>query len=194
MTFLMIRHWWRTHLEVPSRKALSAAAVALVLLAGAWWIGHSWHRQKLLAEKRGEVLVGLDVSANELVIKLNRRFEILNALKAFVDTHTSSTTLGADFESFARTRIESIGLIYGAALAPRGVIRFIYPLAGNEKNLGNVLMNDPRPEVRADVARAIQSRRIVIGTLIELRRGGVGVVGRLAVYRNDEFWGLINIA
>jgi PAS domain S-box-containing protein len=29
---------------------------------------------------------------------------------------------------------------------------------------------------------------------MDLRRGGVGVVGRLAVYRNDEFWGLINIA
>src|SRR3990172_6353034 len=190
----MIGHWWRTQLGGPSRKALSAAAVALVLLAGVWWIGHSWHRQKLLAEKRGEVLAGLDLYANQLVIKLNRRFEILNALKAFVDTHASSTTFGADFESFARARIESIGLIYGAALAPGGVIGFVYPVEGNEKNLGSVLMNDPRPEVRADVARALQSRRIVISTLIDLRRGGVGVVGRLAVYRNDEFWGLINIA
>ena len=190
----MISRWWRTYLAVPRRKALAMAALASVFLAGAWWGGHSWHREKLLAEKRGEVLAGLDLYANQLVIKLNRRFEILNALKAFVDTHASSTTFGADFESFARARIESIGLIYGAALAPGGVIRFVYPLAGNDKNLGNVLMNDPRPEVRADVARAIQSRAIVISTLMDLRRGGVGVVGRLAVYRNDEFWGLINIA
>lgn len=166
----------------------------MVFLSGAWWSGHSWHRQKLLAEKRGEVLAGLDHSGNELIIELNRRFEILNALKAFVDAHALSTTFGADFESFARERIGNIGAIYGAALAPGGVMRFVYPLAGNEKNLGNVLTNDPRPEVRADVARAIQSRRIVISTVIDLRRGGVGVVGRLAVYRNDEFWGLINIA
>jgi len=190
----MIGHWWITHLTVPRRKALSVAALVSVLLPGAWWSGHSWHRQKLLAEKRGEVLAGLDVYGNQLVIKLNRRFEILNGLKAFVDTHASSTTLGADFESFARERIENIGLIYGAALAPGGVIRFVYPLAGNEKNLGNVLMNDLRPEVRADIARAVQSRGIVISTPMDLRRGGVGVVGRLAVYRSDEFWGLINVA
>ncbi len=190
----MIGRWWITHLTVPRRKALSVAALASVFLAGAWWGGHSWHRQKLLAEKRGEVLAGLDLYANEAVIKLNRRFEFLNALKAFIDTHASSRTFGADFESFARERIENIGAVYGAALAPGGVMRFVYPLAGNEKNLGNVLMNDPRPEVRADVARAIQSRGIVISTLMDLRRGGVGVVGRLAVYRSDEFWGLINVA
>ena len=190
----MISHWWTALLTVPRRKALSVTVLASVLLAGAWWIGHSWHREKLLAEKRGEVLAGLDLYANELVIKLNRRFEFLNALKAFIDTHASSKTLGADFESFARERIENIGAVYGAAIAPGGVMRFVYPQAENEKNLGNVLMNDPRQEVRADVARAIQSRGIVISTLMDLRRGGVGVIGRLAVYRRDEFWGLINIA
>jgi PAS domain S-box-containing protein len=190
----MISHWWRTTFSVPRRKAMLAAAAALVVFTGIWWSGHSWFHENLLAETRGEVLAELDQHGNELIVELNRRFGLLNLFKAFVDTHASSTAFGADFESFARERIEYIGGIYGVSLAPGGVMRFIYPLAGNESNLGNVLMEDPRPEVRADVARAIQSRGIVIGTLIDLRRGGVGVVGRLAVYRNDEFWGLINIA
>ncbi|MBI2532880.1 MAG: PAS domain S-box protein, partial [Deltaproteobacteria bacterium] len=190
----MIGHWWIAQLTDPRRKALAAAALAAVFLAGAWWSGHAWHRQKLLAEKRGEVLAELDHIANDLIVKFNRRFGLLALLKAFVDTHASPTTFGADFESFARERIEFIGGIYGVSLAPGGVMRFVYPLADNEKNLGNVLLSDPRPEVRADVARAMQSRRIVISTLMDLRRGGVGVVGRLAVYRNDEFWGLINVA
>ncbi|MBI3066946.1 MAG: PAS domain S-box protein [Deltaproteobacteria bacterium] len=190
----MIGHWWIAQLTDPRRKALAAAALAAVFLAGAWWSGHSWHRQKLLAEMRGEVLAELDHIANDLIVKFNRRFGLLALLKAFVDTHASPTTFGADFESFARERIEFIGGIYGVSLAPGGVMRFVYPLADNEKNLGNVLLSDPRPEVRADVARAMQSRRIVISTLMDLRRGGVGVVGRLAVYRNDEFWGLINVA
>ncbi|MBI1996567.1 MAG: CHASE domain-containing protein [Deltaproteobacteria bacterium] len=190
----MIGHWWIAQLTDPRRKALAVAALASVFLAGAWWSGHSWHRQKLLAEMRGEVLAELDHIANDLIVKFNRRFGLLALLKAFVDTHASPTTFGADFESFARERIEFIGGIYGVSLAPGGVMRFVYPLADNEKNLGNVLLSDPRPEVRADVARAMQSRRIVISTLMDLRRGGVGVVGRLAVYRNDEFWGLINVA
>lgn len=190
----MIWRRWRDFLTLPRRKALSVAALALAFLTGAWWAGHSRERQVLLAETRGEVLAELDHHANELVVKLNRRFEILNVLKAFVDTRVSATTFGVDFEAVARERIENLGAIFGVALAPGGVIRYVYPRAHNEMTLGLVFKDDPRPDVRADVARAIQSRKIVISPLIDLRRGGLGVVGRLAVYRNDEFWGLINIA
>lgn len=168
--------------------------MASVLLAVAWWSGHSWHRQKLLAEKRGEVLAELDPYGNTLSIDLARRFEILGELKAFIETHRSPATLGADFERWARQRLENNGAIRVTTIAPGGRQRFVYPLAGNENVLGHDLLHDPRSDVRADVNRAIESRRIAISGPTELRQGGFGVVARLAVYRGKEFWGLATIA
>ena len=48
--------------------------------------------------------------------------------------------------------------------------------------------------MRADVERAIHSREITLSGPEELRPGGLGLVARLAVHKEQIFWGVVTIA
>jgi len=85
----------------------------------------------------------------------------------------------------------SVHGIRNLSLAPDGVQTYVYPVEGNEGVLGHDLMADARAEVRADVARAIETGTIALSGPYELRQGGLGLVVRLAVNYNGEFWGLV---
>ena len=68
-------------------------------------------------------------------------------------------------------------------------VKWIVPLKGNEKVPGHNLLEDERPNVRADVQRTIQTREIAISGPYPLRQGGLGIIARQAVFYQDEFWG-----
>jgi PAS domain S-box-containing protein len=178
----------------PRIKAFAATLLALIVLTGFWWAGHLRYRNALLTQARGDVLAELDPFGNALLIDLRRRFDLIYGLRAWITTRASPADLNASFESFALQLNEGMTGIRNFNLAPGGVIRFVYPRAGNDVLVGRDLLKDSRVEVRQDVARAVKSRKIVISEPDELLIGGFGVVARLAIYRDDRFWGLIDVA
>ncbi len=173
---------------------MAVALLVMALLLGIWWAGHLWYRNMLLAELRGDVLAELDPYGNALTIDLGRRFDLIYGLRGWAITNPAPAELGANFETFARELGQGIAGVRNMNIAPGGIVRLVYPRVGNEAILGRDLVGDPRAEVRAEVARAIKSRKIVISGPLELVVGGFGVVARLAIHRDDAFWGLINVA
>jgi diguanylate cyclase (GGDEF)-like protein len=97
-----------------------------------------------------------------------------------------------DFEDFAQRTLTAIGGVSNLQLAPNGVIRKIYPMAGNEAAIGhNILVDDDQ---RAEAARAVDQRRLTLAGPLDLVQGGVAVIGRNPVFITDEqgksrFWG-----
>jgi len=178
----------------PRRKAFAAALIALIILSGVWWAGHLWYRNTLLVEARGDALAELDPYGNALTIDLRRRFDLIYGVRAWLTTHASMADLSANFESFARQLTEGGAGIRLLSIAPGGVAQLVYPLAGNEAILGRDLLADPRGEVRENVARIMATRKVVISGPYELSVGGLGAVARLAIFRNEKFWGVINLA
>ena len=178
----------------PRRNAFAVALIALVIFTGIWWAGHLWYRNTLLVEARGDVLAELDPYGNALLIDLRRRFDLIYGLRAWVTTAASLGDFGVNFESFAGQLREGVAGIRNLNVAPDGVVRFVYPRAGNEAIVGRDLINDSRLDVREEVARAIKLSKMVVSGPIELVVGGVGVVARLAIHRGDSFWGVINVS
>ncbi len=179
----------------PRRKAFAAALIALIVLTGIWWAGHLWYRNTLLVEARGSLLAELDPYGNALLIDLRRRFDLIYGLAVWVGINNYSTAnLNANFEPFARQLSENVIGVRNLSVAPNGVARWVSPRAGNEAILGRDLFNDPRSEVREDAARLVKSRKIVISGPYEMAVGGFGAVARLAVFRQNEFWGVVTVA
>src|SRR4030095_2840213 len=92
-----------------------------------------------------------------------------------------------NFDSIAAYILKNNKNIDALELVPRGVIQYIYPLEGNEAVVGyNVLEDSTRSK---EAFKAIGKKDLFFAGPLQLRQGGIGVVGRLPVFRQNRFWG-----
>lgn len=103
----------------------------------------------------------------------------------------------ADLAQVAASLIRLQPAIRSVALAPDNVIRYIYPLAGNQKALGLRYLEVPAQ--RDAVLRLMREQRPVTAGPIELAQGGLGIINRIPVIftRPDgspHYWGLASVA
>jgi PAS domain S-box-containing protein len=93
-----------------------------------------------------------------------------------------------NFEQIAADIYKGNPYLQGVQLVPNGVIKYMYPIKGNERAIGvNILKTGIPNELAAK--KAIAKRRIYFQGPINLVQGGQGVVGRLPVFINNRFWG-----
>lgn len=174
------------------RPLLAAAAVFLLLLV-IWWYAGQWYQERLLVEQRAEAVSEVSARGSALSSGLNRRLARLQGLHAFVQTEGSDPDFAEKFEQFAADLYAGSRGIRNLAVAPEGEIRYVYPLQGNEAVLGYQPLSDPRPEVVADIRRAITTEQVIISGPIELVQGGLGLIARQAIFQDGHYWGLVNV-
>jgi PAS domain S-box-containing protein len=173
------------------RAALGSAAILAVTLAVGrivtWQAQHRW-----VAEQRDYAGQAAAAAGFTLEQQVSRSLSSTHTLAALV----MRDERGKGFEELAAWLFPHFGGAVSLELAPGAVISRIYPLAGNEPAMGHDLLHDPDPRFRAE--QAVNSRTLTVAGPFELRQGGVGLVGRLAVYLPDpaapggeRFWGLV---
>jgi PAS domain S-box-containing protein len=177
----------------PQFGAFVAALLIFLLLLPAWILASQWYQARLLTERRSQAADELALRASTLSGALNRRFSILDGLDAFSQVVIQDENFGKNFETFAASVYENTTGIRTIAVAPGGVVYYVYPIEDNVRVVGYDPLKDTRPGVREDVERAIDTRQVVLSGPTELSDGKVGVVARKAVYQNDRYWGLINL-
>jgi diguanylate cyclase len=91
------------------------------------------------------------------------------------------------FEAVGKKMLATDPNIDAVQLVPNGIIRYTYPLKGNEAAIGiNILASK---KYRYEALKAIQTRKMYFAGPFELKQGGLGILGRLAIYKNNQFWG-----
>lgn len=179
--------------------AAVAALLVLALLLPVWYRASRWYETQLIAERRSETTEKLSVTGNALSAGIIRRLARLEGLFAFVEAQLQSgqvPTAGEswpEFDTFTSALYATSTGIRNLAVAPEGIVRYVYPRAGNEDVLGYAPLQDTRPEIREDVQRAIQAGETTLSDPINLMQGGTGLVARRAILQEGEFWGLVNI-
>ncbi|WP_285057808.1 PAS domain S-box protein [Pedobacter ginsengisoli] len=166
-----------------SRPALTGLLVFLVLL----------------------ILIGLITNQRYHFLKETEHHEIehvLDAVKQNVeqrlrDSYTTALTLALtirdngepeNFEAVAAKLIDSNSSFLAVQLVPNGIIKYIYPLKGNEGALNaNIFTITDEHSMRA--RQSIRSGKMYFTGPNQLKQGGIGIVGRLPVYNKDKFWG-----
>ena len=121
-------------------------------------------------------------------------YEVLSAqlnkaktLEAFVVQNEGGTD---GFERVARLLVTD-STVRNVLLAPGGVVSEVYPLVGNESVLGHDLMGGKAGDKEAQVA--IERGTMIMAGPFSLVQGGLGIAGRLPVYLNGSFWGIVSV-
>lgn len=130
----------------------------------------------------------------EMISILNQvRGNIHQTLK---NSHTTALTLGMtvnddgfpeNFDSIARRLVKANPNIDVVQLVPGGIIKYVYPLKGNESVIGYDILHNNK--LQQETERSIALNTMYFAGPIPLKQGGKGVVGRLPIYVKNKFWG-----
>lgn len=153
-------------------------------------------------------IAGLIVSQQYQLIKEDEEQEMNNILhiihqnieQSLKNCYTTTLTLALtindkgvpeNFDYVGKKLMESNSSISAVQLVPDGVIQYIYPLRGNEAALNlNVLTE---PNLKDEALKSVASQKMYFAGPLKLKQGGMGIVGRFPVYRNNKFWGFSSV-
>lgn len=172
----------------PRRPLLVAFVVFLLAaVAAATLIWHSDQRER--QERRARVSNLAGVRAASIQRNIEHDLSASYALAALVRQGRGTVP---DFDAVAGQLLPFYPGVSELALAPGGVIRNVAPLASNERALGHDLLQDPAQNKEAFLAR--DTGKLTLAGPLNLVQGGLGVIGRLPVFLDDDqgkprFWG-----
>lgn len=125
---------------------------------------------------------------------LNSEAQLIRGLVATVATEPDISQ--ERFSSLAAQLFHENSMLRNIAAAPDLVVRFMYPLKGNEAAIGlDYLKNEAQREA-AERARAIGD--IILAGPVDLVQGGQGFISRMPVFiindaeEEKAFWGLVS--
>jgi signal transduction histidine kinase len=163
--------------------AVLAAVVAFIVAFAVdrWYVGH------LRAEARWQTQVAMAPYARALAGAVERRVALLVGLRSFADSRPTRASLDAEFPVFAQGTLVGTSGVVALQFVEAGRIRMTWPILGNERILGYDLYADPRPELAADVRRAMASGELTVTGPIGLVQGGTGLLVRKRIAARPGF-------
>ncbi len=193
---LALFHRVRAPFLKPRQGALLSALLTLGVLLPLWWLANREYEALRLAEVRTSVAAQVESHEDALTASVHQKLTLLGALKSLVEAElTEGESLSAEhFETFATSlSMQAVG-IRRFVVAPAGVLRYVYPLAGNEDLLGRDLLREGPSSVRADIQRALESGGPALSAPYRQPQGGWEIAAWQAVYHDGAYWGLVGIA
>lgn len=95
------------------------------------------------------------------------------------------------FEPIAEGLLKDNAAIQNVLFAPQGIVAVAFPAAGNEETIGLDLNSSGQGNWEAQAA--IRAGELFLAGPFELVEGGMGICGRLPVYLEGEYWGLVSV-
>ncbi|ESU25774.1 Bacteriophytochrome [Flavobacterium limnosediminis JC2902] len=120
---------------------------------------------------------------NQLEDAINQSINASKILAFLIEQHL----VDAYFERVSGELISQNDFVDALQLVRDNTIIKTYPLKGNEVVIGYSVLNDSAH--RKEAMKALKRRQLYFEGPIRLKQGGEGIIGRLPVYRNNEFWG-----
>ncbi|MBD5801995.1 Cyclic di-GMP phosphodiesterase Gmr [Azoarcus sp. Aa7] len=171
----------------------SLGAIVFVVALGVAALFVAQSERESLRVRRAEIADQSGDKAHEIESAVRHGLTATFALAALV---RQGRGVVPDFDAVATEMLRYYPGADSLQLAPGGVIRHVVPLAENARAIGHDLLADPARNKEA--FRARDTGELTLAGPFELMQGGIGAVGRLPVFLDDEsgrprFWGFTTV-
>ncbi len=184
----LLQKW--TELVQPGK---AGAAIAIVITVGIGLFAE--YQNHVISRQQARAAVGeqLGMVRMRLEGNINSNIQLVRGLVAVIES-----TPDLDEARFAQIASRLIGEhshLRHIGAAPDLIIRYVYPLKGNEQAIG---LDYTKNEIQREAAlRAVKSRDMILAGPIDLIQGGKGFVGRYPVFTKapdgtNRLWGLVS--
>ncbi|NDV26240.1 PAS domain S-box protein [Desulfovibrio sp. JC010] len=122
--------------------------------------------------------------------EVNSSLLLINGLADYVSYHPELSR--SELESYCQGMLFRSKLIKNIGVAPDYVVKFVYPIKGNEAVLG--LDYRLSPTQWEQVKEVYETGKMVVAGPLALVQGGQGLIGRAPVFvrSNEYFWGIVS--
>ena len=153
---------------------------------------------RAVQEQRVRTVERLATLRARLEGEINATLHLARGLIGYTATHPN-----LDWDEFELLAAEIIAIgkhVRNIGLAPKNVLRFVYPRAGNERAIG--LVYEENPTQWPAVKRAIDLGSTIVAGPVKLVQGGTAFISRTPIYVRDrkemsagslEYWGIASV-
>ena len=166
-----------------SRKPLFVGLLATILFLALGFF-MLWQRYQILLETRQSEMAGIiEVVEQNIDQSLKYSYSAALSLALQIDAEGNIN----NFEEIASQLVDSNPNIDAIQIVPDGVITKVYPFEQHKSALNYDILSDEK--TRKEAQKAIESRKMYFAGPLELKQGGLAIVGRLPVFIENDFWG-----
>lgn len=147
------------------------------------------HYINLLDEEkqRKDAIINAHLVKHQIETSLSNALSATNMLALVVENVEDSL----QYNQLCKTVYDIYKNVDAVELGPNGIVRYAYPYKENKDAIGFNILKDP---VQKDEALlAIKNKQLLFAGPLNLKQGGVGVVGRLPIFiaknGTEHFWG-----
>lgn len=177
-------------LRLTPRAALILLIVLIALLLG-YRQALDLRFENVQKQTRASFEHELQSYAFTLGSEIDSGLDKLQALGAFIEVKTDDPAFAKDLGYFASGLAAGKGGLQSYSIAPRGLVAWVFPAAGNQALLGHHLLEDVSPEVLLEVQRALTRGEVTVTRLYRLPEDQLVIRGLQSVFVGDSFWGLL---
>ncbi|WP_323797822.1 response regulator [Nisaea sp.] len=173
--------------------SMAPAVMAIVAAIGVGFLLVEEAREKYFAETRSHVSDELNLLRTRLEGEIGANLRLVGGLAAVISTDPDLSQ--KRFNSIAERLFTNRLQLRNIGAAPDLVLRYIYPLEGNEAAIGLDYRKNEKQRAAALTAR--DNGDLVLAGPLTLMQGGIGIIGRYPVFAKEEdgtefFWGLVS--
>ena len=149
--------------------------------------------ERHMASSQLRVQQELDRVAGQLTFNLYKNIQVVKGLPAVFSINPSISQ--ESFSIAAKGLIGEHSQLRNIGAAPDLVIKYMYPLEGNEEAFN--LDYRSLPHQLEAILKAKELNKLILAGPVKLVQGGEGLISRLPVFRRDKkgnkvFWGLVS--
>lgn len=93
-----------------------------------------------------------------------------------------------EFDIIGEEILQRLPYIDAVQWNEEGVIKYVYPMEGNAASIGFDVLNDTITHKNIEAYLAIEKDELYFAGPFELKQGGMGIVGRLPINKDGNFW------
>jgi diguanylate cyclase len=171
-----------TKLRNSAKPVLAGVSIFLLLLALTQFLSYQRYLLNKVEEKERALNAATSVKGY-LQAALNYSLSATKTLAFIVEQYGKPD----NYDAVAKCLIESSKFIDAIELVEGGTITHIYPMENNEAAIGYNILEDPHRKKEA--LKAIEKKELFFAGPIQLKQGGLAVIGRQPIFINNKFWG-----
>lgn len=135
------------------------------------------------ANESNRINAALHDASFRLKDDLTESYAVANTLSYQVESYGFPKSL----DVIGREILKAHKSISAVELVDSGTIKMVYPLIGNEAVIGYDILKDSNRNLEA--FKTIEKRKMFFAGPFNLKQGGVGIVGRMPIFKDSSFIG-----